>query len=123
MRCLTLLPAVHALLSACREAALAEEAARRSQLDSEARVNSALAGVTGQQEQLQGRLAGLADTTEALKEQLAALQVGGGESASRTCNTRSYTACITLLAMLAYFWYAVQFVHAFLQCCIHAGVS
>jgi hypothetical protein len=38
-------------------------------------VNSALAGVSGQQEQLQGRLAGLADTTEALKEQLAALQV------------------------------------------------
>lgn len=59
----------------CREAALAEEAARRSQLDSEARVDSALAGMSGQQQQLQGRLAGLADTTEALQEQLAALQV------------------------------------------------
>jgi hypothetical protein len=40
-------------------------------------VNSALAGMGGQQEQLQGRLAGLADTTEALREQLAALQVRG----------------------------------------------
>jgi hypothetical protein len=78
LQCLKLLPAVHTLLLlACREAALAEEAARRSQLDSEARVNSALAGMSGQQEQVQGRLAGLADTTEALKEQLAALQVGG----------------------------------------------
>ncbi|WIA07933.1 hypothetical protein OEZ85_007411 [Tetradesmus obliquus] len=61
-------------LTQIREAALAEEAARRSQLDSEARVDSALAGMSGQQQQLQGRLAGLADTTEALQEQLAALQ-------------------------------------------------
>ncbi|KAF8054759.1 hypothetical protein HT031_006941 [Scenedesmus sp. PABB004] len=61
-------------LAHIREAALAEEAARRSQLDSEARVSGALQGVRGAQEQLEGRLGGLSDGLEALREQVAALQ-------------------------------------------------
>lgn len=60
----------------CREAALAEEAARHSQFESEGRVAAALQSMQEQQQLMEARIGGLTEAAEAVREQMSLLQVG-----------------------------------------------